>query len=115
MPPRNSIPVIDTPEHHLGAILLVLLTRAPDDATLKAAVHLADNAAIASWALRPDALVTLSVEQYLQLLHYTAAPQVLDLALYLGGDRTQIRTLMDHIAQHVDDVLAHYPPPTRQA
>ncbi|MFI1436541.1 hypothetical protein [Streptomyces lydicus] len=114
MPPHNAIPVIDTPEHHLGAILLVLLTRAPDDATLKAAVHLADNAAIASWALRPDGLVTLTIEHYRQLLDYTAAPQVLDLALYLDGDRTQIRTLMDHITQHVDDILAHYPPPSHE-
>ncbi|MFH9246726.1 hypothetical protein [Streptomyces sp. ISID311] len=114
MSPRNEIPVIDTPEHHFGAMFLILLTRAPDDATLKAAVRLADNAAIASWALRPDTLVTLTVEQYRQLLDYAAAPQVLDLALYLDGDRKQIRALMDHIAQHVDDVLAHYPPPTRQ-
>lgn len=114
MPPRNAIPVIDTPEHHFGAIILILLTRAPDDATLKAAVRLADNAAIASWALRPDALVTLTVEQYRQLLDYAAAPQVLDLALYLGGDREQIRTLMDHIAQQIDDVLACYPQPNAQ-
>ncbi|WP_327297806.1 MULTISPECIES: hypothetical protein [unclassified Streptomyces] len=114
MPPRNAVPIINTPEHHYGAMILTLLTRAPDDATLKAAVHLADNAAIAAWALRPDALVTLTVEQYRQLLDYAAAPQVLDLALYLGGNRKRIRTLADHIAREITELLTHYAPPKTQ-
>ncbi|MFI9149446.1 hypothetical protein [Streptomyces sp. NPDC053367] len=111
MPPSRSIPVIDTPEHQIGAMALVLLTRTPDEDTLKAAVRLADHAAVAVWALRPDHLGTLAVEQYRQLLDYGAAPQVLDLALYLGGDPQQIRTLMDHITRSVEDICAHYPDP----
>ncbi|WP_411142286.1 hypothetical protein [Streptomyces sp. x-80] len=114
MPARPQIPVIDTPEHHFGAMFLIILTRSPDDVTLRAAVRLADNAAIASWALRPDDLVTLTVEQYRQLLDYAAAPQVLDLALYLEGDREHIRTLMEHIAREIAEVIAHYPQPNAQ-
>lgn len=115
MPISPRMTVIATPEHHLGALILILLTREPDDATLQAAARLADNAAIAAWALRPDDLVSLTVEQYRELLDYAAAPQVLDLALYLGGDRKQIRTLMEHIAQQIADILTHYPPPPSRA
>ncbi|WP_063734412.1 hypothetical protein [Streptomyces sp. RTd22] len=114
MPARPSIPVIDTPEHHFAAMLLVILTRSPDNAALRAAASLADNAAIASWALRPDHLVALTVEQYRQLLDYAAAPQVLDLALYLGGDRRQLRTLMDQIAREIAELLTHYARPSMQ-
>ncbi|WP_329318036.1 hypothetical protein [Streptomyces sp. NBC_01262] len=115
MPARPSIPIIDTPDHHFGAMFLILLTRAPDDDTLRAAARLADNAAVASWALRPDDLATLSVDQYRQLLDYAAAPEVLDLALYLRGDKKRIRTLMDHITREIAEVLSHYSPPNPQA
>lgn len=115
MPKPSRTPTFNTPEHHLGEMALVLLTRTPDDAALRAAANLIDNAAVAAWALRPDALVPLTQEQYRQLLDYFAAPHVFDLALYLGGDRTQIRTLMDHIATQLDDALAHYPAPKRPA
>ncbi|MFG2022277.1 hypothetical protein [Streptomyces sp. NPDC048825] len=115
MSARPSIPVTNTPEHHFGAMFLILLTRAPDDATLGAAVRLAENAAIAAWALRPDELVNLTVEQYRQLLDYTAAPEVFDLALFLSGDRKQIRTLMDYIAGVMAEVHARYPSPNPQA
>lgn len=113
MPPRNAVPIINTPEHHYGAMILTLLTRAPDDATLKAAVHLADNAAIAAWALRPDALVTLTVEQYRQprLRRRPPCPRP---ALYLGGNRKRIRTLADHIAREITELLTHYAPPKTQ-
>ncbi|MFI1100223.1 hypothetical protein [Streptomyces melanogenes] len=114
MPARPSISRIDTPEHHLGAMFLVILARSPNDATLHAATRLVDNAAIASWALRPDDLATLTAEQYRQLLDYTAAPQALDLALYLGGDSKHIRTLMDHIAREIAELLTHYAPPNVQ-
>ncbi|MEU2558406.1 hypothetical protein ABZ626_03525 [Streptomyces longispororuber] len=106
-------PIIDTPEHHFGAMFLILLTRAPDDALLRSAASLVDSAATASWALRPDDLVTLTADQYRQLLDYAAAPQVLDLALYLGGERKRIRTLMDQIAREITELLAHYAPPTQ--
>ncbi|MEW1658794.1 hypothetical protein [Streptomyces sp. NPDC093707] len=114
MPTRSSIPVIDTPEHHFAAMFLVIVTRSPDNATLRAAARLADNAAIAAWALRPDHLVALTVEQYRQLLDYAAAPHVLDLALYLSGDRKHIRTLMDHIAHEISELLTHYASPNTQ-
>ncbi|MFI7136608.1 hypothetical protein ACIBQ5_02210 [Streptomyces massasporeus] len=111
MPTHPSIPAINTPEHHRGAMILILLTFAPDEEALRAALHLAENAAIAAWALRPEDLANLTVEQYRQLLDYAAAPQVLDLALYLGGDRKQIRTLMDFITGVMADVQARYPTP----
>ncbi|MEU6475362.1 hypothetical protein ABZ858_00455 [Streptomyces sp. NPDC047017] len=111
MPARPHIPVINTPPHHIGAAALVLLTRSPDDATLRAAAQLIDSAAIAAWALRPDSLKALSQQQYRQLLDYTAAPAVLDLALYLGGDTRRIRTLMDQIAREITELCAHYSPP----
>lgn len=111
MPPRRPVSAITVPQHQSGAMLLVLLARAPGEAALQAAVHLAESAAIAAWALRPDDLAGLDVEQYRQLLDYAAAPQVLDLALYLGGDRKQIRTLMDFIAGVVAEVNARYPGP----
>lgn len=115
MPKPPTTPAFITPEHHLGEMVLILLTRAPDDAALRAASALIDNAAVAAWALRPDALVPLTQEQYRQLLDYFVAPNVFDLALYLGGDRTQIRTLMDHIAAELDEALSHYPAPKRTA
>ncbi|MXM62189.1 hypothetical protein GR925_01660 [Streptomyces sp. HUCO-GS316] len=96
-------------------MFLVLLTRAPDEATLRAAVHLAENAAVAAWALRPDGLAPLTVEQYRQLLDYAAAPQILDMALYIGGDRKQIRTLMDFITGVMADIQARYPTPRPRA
>ncbi|MFF8990067.1 hypothetical protein ACF09H_08995 [Streptomyces sp. NPDC014983] len=111
MPARPATPVINTPEHHFGAMFLVIATRQPDDATLRAAANLIDSAATASWALRPDSLARLAQDQYRQLLDYTAAPQVLDLALYLGGDRKQIRTLMDHVGREIAELLVHYPAP----
>ncbi|MGW6393283.1 hypothetical protein ACWFR1_22880 [Streptomyces sp. NPDC055103] len=111
MPKPPKTPAFNTPEHHLGAMTLVLLTRAPDDTTLRAAAGLVDSASVAAWALRTDPLEALTQEQYRQLLDYAAAPHVLDLALYLGGDRKQIRTLMDHIATELNDLLAHYPAP----
>ncbi|MEV8388635.1 MULTISPECIES: hypothetical protein [unclassified Streptomyces] len=114
MSARPSTPVISTPEHHLGAMSLVILTRAPDDETLRAAARLVDSAAIASWALRPDDLRTLGQQQYRQLLDYAAAPQVLDLALYLRGDKKQIRTLMDHITREIAELLIHHPSPKAQ-
>ncbi|UNO42188.1 hypothetical protein [Streptomyces sp. MST-110588] len=114
MPARPSLPVINTPEHHLGAMFLVIATRQPDDATLRAAANLIDSAATASWALRPESLATLTQDQYRQLLDYAAAPQVLDLALYLGGDRKQIRTLMDHIGREIAELLIHHPAPQPQ-
>lgn len=114
MPANHPTPVINTPEHHLGAMSLVILTRAPNDATLRAAARLVDTAATAAWALRPDDLGTLGQQQYRQLLDYAAAPQVLDLALYLGGDTKQIRTLMDHIAREIAELLIHYAPPKAQ-
>ncbi|MQY11484.1 hypothetical protein SRB5_16030 [Streptomyces sp. RB5] len=92
---------------------LVILTRAPDDAALRAAARLADSAATAAWSLRSDDLRSLSRVEYRQLLDYTAAPQVLDLAFYLRGDRTQIRTLMDHITREIAGFLAHYAPPSQ--
>ncbi|MCZ4099823.1 hypothetical protein [Streptomyces sp. H39-C1] len=110
MPARPPTPVINTPEHHFGAMFLVIATRQPDDATFRAAANLIDSAATACWALRPDDLATLTQQQYRQLLDYTAAPQVLDLAFYLGGDRKQIRTLMDHIGREIAELLIHYPP-----
>ncbi|MFE9553141.1 hypothetical protein ACFYOD_06620 [Streptomyces sp. NPDC006703] len=115
MPARPCLPVINTPEHHFGAMFLVIATRAPDDATLRAATDLVDNAATASWALRPDDLATLTQQQYRQLLDYTAAPQVLDLALYLAGSKRQIRTLMDHIGREIAELLIHYTPPEPSA
>ncbi|MFD5428252.1 hypothetical protein [Streptomyces sp. NPDC127084] len=115
MPSRSPIPLFDAPDHHFGAMVLVILTRQPDDATLRAAARLADNAAIAAWALRPDHLTTLTVGQYRQLLDYAAAPEVFDLALHLDGDRKHIRTLIDHIASEVDDLLAYYGPPHAQS
>jgi hypothetical protein len=111
MSPRPPVPLIEVPEHQLGAILLVLLTRAPSDSALRAALQMADNAAIAAWALRPDDIITLTVDQYRQLLDYIAAAQVLDLALYLGGDRKQIRTLVEHITREVAEFHLLYPPP----
>ncbi|MEH0609034.1 hypothetical protein [Streptomyces scabiei] len=114
MPANPTTPVINTPEHHLGAMSLVILTRAPNDANLRAAARLVDSAATAAWALRPDDLSTLGRQQYRQLLDYAAAPQVLDLALYLGGDTKQIRTLMDHIAREIAELLIHYTPPKAQ-
>ncbi|WP_435970262.1 hypothetical protein [Streptomyces sp. Qhu_M48] len=81
MPKPSRTPAFNTPEHHLGEMALILLTRAPGDAALRAAANLIDNAAIAAWALRPDALVPLTQEQYRQLLDYVAAPHVFDLAL----------------------------------
>lgn len=74
MPANHPTPVINTPEHHLGAMSLVILTRAPNDATLRAAARLVDTAATAAWALRPDDLGTLGQQQYRQLLDYAAAP-----------------------------------------
>ncbi|MFH9227637.1 hypothetical protein [Streptomyces lydicus] len=115
MPARPSTPVINTPEHHFGAMFLVIASREPDDVTLRAATNLIDSAATASWALRPDDLATLTQHEYRQLLDYTAAPQVLDLALYLGGDRKQIRTLMDHIGREIAELLIHYGPPQIQS
>lgn len=114
MPARPTLPVVNTPAHHIGAMTLVILTRAPDDTTLRAAAQLVDNAATASWALRPDDLVSLTQPQYRQLLDYAAAPQLLDLALYLGGDRKRIRTLMDQIAREITELLIHYSPPHPQ-
>ncbi|MCK7627265.1 hypothetical protein MUU72_29925 [Streptomyces sp. RS10V-4] len=111
MPTRPSTPVINTPAHHIGAMALVILTRAPGDAMLRAAAELVDNAATASWALRPDGLLPLTQPQYRQLLDYAAAPHVLDLALYLGGDRKHIRALMDQIAREIAELLIHYGPP----
>lgn len=110
MPAQPSTPVFNTPEHHFGAMFLVIATRAPDDKTLRSASNLIESAVIASWALRPDDLETLTPQQYRQLLDYTAAPQVLDLALYLGGDRKQVRTLMDHIGREIAELLIHYVP-----
>ncbi|MFB7742462.1 hypothetical protein [Streptomyces sp. NPDC056132] len=115
MTTRPNQPIINTPEHHFGAIFLVIATRQPDDATLHAAINLIDSAATASWALRPDGLAPLTHQQYRQLLDYAAAPQVLDLALYLGGDRKQIRTLMDHIGREIAELLIHHQPPHTQA
>ncbi|MCX5233877.1 hypothetical protein OG824_01325 [Streptomyces prunicolor] len=114
MPARPSIPVINTPDHHVAAMFLVLLARAPDTATLRAATRLAKSAAVASWALRPDDLEPLTVEQYRDLLAYAAAPEVLDLALYLRGDRKRIRTLMDHIGREIAELLTHYSAPDPQ-
>ncbi|KAB1989829.1 hypothetical protein ACWD4F_07475 [Streptomyces aureus] len=114
MPARPPTPVINTPEHHFAATFLVIATRQPDDATLRAAVSLIDHAVIAAWALRPDDLVVLTQQQYRQLIDYTAASQVLDLALYLGGDRKKIRSLMDHIDREIAELLTHYTPPTPQ-
>lgn len=114
MPARPSTPVINTPEHHFGAMFLVIATRQPDDATLRSAANLIDSAATACWALRAVDLTTLTQQQYRQLLDYTAAPQVFDLALYLGGDRKQIRTLMDHIGREIAELLIHYAPPKEQ-
>ncbi|WSQ08935.1 hypothetical protein OG604_14815 [Streptomyces sp. NBC_01231] len=114
MPARPSIPAINTPAHHFGAMFLILIARAPDTETLRAAMHLADNAVIASWALRPNDLEPLTVEQYRQLLNYAAAPEVLDLALYLRGDGKRIRILMDHIAREMTELLSHYSPPDPQ-
>ncbi|MFF3976992.1 hypothetical protein [Streptomyces sp. NPDC001828] len=114
MSARPNPPVINTPEHHIGAMVLVIATRMPDDGELHAAVSLIDSAATASWALRPDDLAPLTQQQYRQLLDYAAAPQVLDLALYLGGDRKQIRTLMDHIGREITELLTHYPAPPAQ-
>ncbi|MFD9791306.1 hypothetical protein ACFWXK_10170 [Streptomyces sp. NPDC059070] len=110
MPAHPAIPRINTPEHHVGAMILVIFARSPNDLTLHAAARLVDHAAIASWALRPDDLATLTVEQYRQLLDYTAAPHVLDLALYIGGDSKRIRTLMDHIDREITELLTHYAP-----
>ncbi|MEV0444981.1 hypothetical protein AB0I84_21615 [Streptomyces spectabilis] len=115
MSSNPEIPSIATPDHHFGAMCLLLLTRAPDDDLLRDAVRLVDHATTAAWALRPDDLATLTVEQYRQLLHYTGAPQLLDLALYLRGDRRLIRTLIDHITRAITDLLAHYPSPTKQS
>lgn len=115
MPKPPTTPAFIAPEHHLGEMVLVLLTRAPDDAALRAASALIDNAAIAAWALRPDTLVPLTQEQYRQLLDYFIAPNVFDLALYLGGDRTQIRTLMGHIATELDEALSRFPAPKQTA
>ncbi|MGW0764507.1 hypothetical protein [Streptomyces sp. NPDC002676] len=114
MPARPTPPVINTPEHHFGAMFLVIATRQPDDAALRAAANLIDSAATACWALRPDDLAPLTQQQYRQLLDYAAAPQVLDLALYLGGDRKQIRTLMDHIGREIAELLIHHQPPRAQ-
>ncbi|MEU8968927.1 hypothetical protein AB0D11_06560 [Streptomyces monashensis] len=114
MPARPTPPVINTPEHHFGAMFLVIAARQPDDAALRAAANLIDSAATASWALRPDDLAPLTQQQYRQLLDYAAAPQVLDLALYLGGDRKQIRTLMDHIGREIAEMLIHHQPPHTQ-
>ncbi|XUM00306.1 hypothetical protein ACQ86F_25685 [Streptomyces venezuelae ATCC 10712] len=115
MPKPPTTPAFNAPEHHLGEMALILLTRAPDDIALRTAVSLIDNAAVAAWALRPNTLVPLTQEQYRQLLDYFAAPDIFDLALYLGGDRTQIRTLMDHIAVQLDVALSHYPAPAQPA
>ncbi|MEH0535729.1 hypothetical protein QBB31_13995 [Streptomyces scabiei] len=115
MSARPSIPTLNTPEHHFGAMFLILMTRSPDDETLRAALRLAENAAVAAWAQRPEELITLTVEQYRQLLDYTAASEVFDLALFLGGDRKQIRTLMDYIAGVMAEVHARYPFPNPQA
>ncbi|WJV48935.1 hypothetical protein [Streptomyces flavofungini] len=114
MPPRPAIPTIETPDHHVGAMLLLFLTRAPDDDLLRDAARLVDHATTAAWALRPGDLATLTVEQYRQLLNYTGAPQLLDLALYLRGDKRRIRTLIDHITRAMADFLAHYPSPPTQ-
>ncbi|MFJ9907949.1 hypothetical protein ACIRVK_34595 [Streptomyces sp. NPDC101152] len=115
MSARPAIPKLNTPEHHFGAMFLILIARSPDDETLHAALRLAENAAVAAWALRPEGLTTLTVEQYRQLLDYTAASQVFDLALFLGGDRKQIRTLMDYIAGVMAEVHTRYPSPNPQA
>ncbi|MFE7129312.1 hypothetical protein ACFVIM_00435 [Streptomyces sp. NPDC057638] len=113
MPKDNSPLVITPPEHHLAAMALIIITRAPGNDALEAALRLAEHAAIASWALRPHDLASLTVEQYQQLLDHTAAPCVLDFALYLGGDRRRIRNLMDFIAELIAELIAHYPPPPR--
>ncbi|MDQ0602031.1 hypothetical protein QF037_006376 [Streptomyces canus] len=115
MPDRPSVPVINTPDHHFGAMFLILLARAPDTAMLRAATRLADSAAVASWALRPDGLKPLTVDQYRELLAYAAAPEVLDLALYLRGDRKRIRTLIDHIGREIAELLSHYSAPTPES
>jgi hypothetical protein len=114
MSARPSIPTLNTPEHHFGAMFLILVTRSPDGETLRAALNLAESAAVAAWALRPEELLTLTVEQYRQLLDYTAASEVFDLALFLGGDRKQIRTLVDYIAGVMAEVQARYPSPNPQ-
>ncbi|MEV7279697.1 hypothetical protein [Streptomyces sp. NPDC093111] len=113
MPKPSRTPAFNTPEHHLGAMALVLIVRNPEDADLRAAASLIDNATEAAWALRPDHLVPLAKEEYRQLIDYFAAPHVFDFALYLEGDRKQIRTLMEHIATQLDDALAHYPAPAQ--
>ncbi|WP_172387145.1 hypothetical protein [Streptomyces sp. MNP-20] len=115
MSQQPATPPLETPDHHFGAMCLLLLTRNPDNDLLRDAVRLADHATTAAWALRPDDLATLTAEQYRQLLNYTGAPQLLDMALYLRGDRRRIRTLIDHITRAMTDLLARYPSPTKQS
>ncbi|WP_274557992.1 hypothetical protein [Streptomyces spiramyceticus] len=106
---RRRGPVhLTIPAHHTSDVILILLTRAPDEDELHAAHYLVDNAVTAAWALRPDALEPVSLDHYRQLLHYVAYADLLDVALFLRGDTKKIRTLMDHATQHMDDFTAIY-------
>ncbi|WP_328404045.1 hypothetical protein OHS70_34375 [Streptomyces sp. NBC_00390] len=102
---------LDIPGHHISAVILILLTRAPSADELHSAKHLLDSAGTAAWALRSSTLTALSLDQYRQVLHHWAYAELLDTALFLRGDIKTIRTLMDHVAQHLADFQAAYPSP----
>ncbi|MFF7613493.1 hypothetical protein [Streptomyces lavendulae] len=100
---------IPTHKHHLGATALLFFVHRPDERRLKAALANIEKALDRSWRDRPDDLVNLTPTQHHDLLHYFAAPQLLDLALQLTGPDAVPR-LAGEANSHLAALLALYPP-----
>ncbi len=88
------------PDHHQAAMDR-LHTGRYRDAPHATAERLVNSAAIAAWALRPEELQAITLDQYTDLVMHACYPGALATALRWNADRRKIRDVIDHITHQI--------------